>query len=81
MNTNIWRDFQICISVPLIGKIRGSKNNYEKSSTTKVIKDITSGFSMSTISSFKDIENKHNKYRGKDCVKTFNESLKGHFKV
>ena len=31
---------------------------------------------MSTISSFKDIENKHDLYRGKDCMKKFYESLK-----
>ena len=31
---------------------------------------------MSTISSFKSIENKHDVYRGKDCMKTVFESLK-----
>ena len=31
---------------------------------------------MSTKSSFKDIENKHNAYRGKDCIKKFYESLR-----
>ena len=38
----------------LIEKIDGFKNNPEKSSTTKVSKHIPSGFSMSTILSFKD---------------------------
>ena len=33
---------------------------------------------MSTISSFKSIENKHDVYRGKDCMKTFFESFKEH---
>ena len=31
-----------------------------------------------TISSFKSRENKHNVYRGKDCMKTFCESLREH---
>ena len=43
----------------LLEKIDGSKNNPENSSTTKVGKHIPSSFSMSTISSFKNIENKH----------------------
>ena len=37
---------------------------------------ISSGFSMSTILSFKSIENKHDAYRGKDCMKKFYESLR-----
>ena len=36
------------------------------------------GFSMTTISSFKSIENKHNVCRGKDCMKIFCESLREH---
>ena len=47
----------------IIKKIDGCKNNPEISSTTKVSKDIQSGFS---ISSFRSIENKHNVNRGKD---------------
>ena len=31
---------------------------------------------MSTISSFRSIENKHDVYKGKDCMKTFCESLR-----
>ena len=31
---------------------------------------------MSTISSFKSMENKHDVYRGKNCMKTFCESLR-----
>ena len=42
----------------LLEKIDESKNNPENSSTTKVDKHIPSSFSMSTISSFKNIENK-----------------------
>ena len=49
-----------------IEKIDGCTNNPENSSTTKVRKHIPSGFSMSTISSFRSIENKHDVYRGKD---------------
>ena len=52
-------------------KIDGCKNNPESSYTTKVSEHISLGFSMSTISSFKSIENKHDVYRGKDCMKSF----------
>ena len=47
----------------LVEKIDGSKSNPENSFTTKVGEHIPSGFSMSTISSFKTIENKHDVYR------------------
>ena len=40
--------------------IDGCKNNPENSSTAKVREHIQSGFLMSTISSFKGIEDKHN---------------------
>ena len=43
----------------IIEKIDGCKNNPDNSSTTKVSEQIPSGFSMSTISSFRSIENKH----------------------
>ena len=33
---------------------------------------------MSTISSFRSIENKYDVYRGKDCMKKFCESLREH---
>ena len=33
---------------------------------------------MSTISSFRSIENKYDEYRGKDCMKKFSESLREH---
>ena len=62
----------------LIEKIDGCKNDPENSSTTKVGEHIPSGFSMSTISSFKSIENKHNVHRGKDCMKNICESLREH---
>ena len=44
----------------------------------KVSEHILSGFSMSTISSFKGIENKHDVKRSKDCMKKFCKSLKKH---
>ena len=46
------------------------------SSTTKISEHIPSGFSMSTISSFKSIENKHDVYKDKGCMKKFCESLR-----
>ena len=60
----------------IIEKIDGCKNNSENSSTTKVSKHIPSGFPMSTISSFRSIENKYDVYRGKDSMKKFCESLR-----
>ena len=59
----------------LIRKMTGSKNNHEKSSTVKICEHIPSGFPMSTILLFKDIENKHDVYRGKNCMKKFYECL------
>ena len=62
----------------IIEKIDGSKNNPENSSTAKVSKHIPSSFSMCTISLCRSTENKHDVYRGKDCMKKFCESLKEH---
>ena len=61
----------------LIEKIDWCKNK-KNSSTTKACEHIPSGFSMSAISSFKSIENRHDVYRGKDCLKKFFESLREH---
>ena len=47
-------------------------------STIKVGEDIPSGFLMSIISSFKDIENKDDVYRGKVYMAKFCESLREH---
>ena len=44
----------------------------------KVGDHIPSSISMSTMSSFKSIENKHDVCRGKDCMETFCESLREH---
>ena len=54
-------------------KIGGCQNNPKTSSTAKVSKHIPSGFSMSTISSFRSVQNKHDVYRDKDCLKRFCE--------
>ena len=54
------------------------KINPENSSTTKVSKHIPSGFSRTTISSFKSIENKHDVCKGKGFQKKFCEYVKKH---
>ena len=59
----------------VIEKIDWCKNNPENSFATKVSKNISSGFSMSTISSFRSIEDKYDVYRGKDCMEKFCELL------
>ena len=53
----IYADFECSIK-----KYVGCKNNPENSSATKLGKHILSGFSMSTISSFKSIENNYDVY-------------------
>ena len=54
----------------IIEKTNGCKNNAEDSFATQVTKHIPSGFGISTISSFRSIENKHDIYIGKDCMTT-----------
>ena len=60
----------------IIEKIDGGKNNPKNSFTTKVSEHIPSGFSMPTISSFRSIENRHDVYRCKDCMRKFCEFLR-----
>ena len=55
-----FNEYQKC----LIEKIDGYKNNPENSFTTILGEHILSGLSVSTISSFKNIENKDGAYRG-----------------
>ena len=55
----------------LIKKIDECKNKPENLATTKLSAHVPSGFSMSTMSSFKNIENKYYEYKGKDCIKEF----------
>ena len=62
----------------IIEKIDGCKNNPENSFTTKVSEHIPSSFLMSVISSFISIENKHDVFRSKDCMKKFCEYLREH---
>ena len=62
----------------LVKKTNGCKNNPENSSSAKEGKNIPSDFSMSTILSFKTIENKHDEYKSVDWMNTFCESLRKH---
>ena len=62
----------------LIEKTDGCKNNPQNSFTIKIGKHIPLGVSISSISSFKSIENKHDVYRGNDCMKKVCESLREH---
>ena len=55
-----------------IGKIDECKNDPENLSTTKVRKNILLD------SSFRSMENKHDVYRCKDCLKNFCEFLREH---
>ena len=59
----------------IIEKVERCKNNPENSSTLNVSEHI---FSISTIPSFRNIENKHNIHRGKVCMKNVCESLREH---
>ena len=65
----------------IIEKIDRCKNNPENSPTTKVSKHVPSGFSVSTISLFRSIENKHDVDRGKDCIKFFEFSRDNAIKI
>ena len=56
----------------------GCKNYPENWSTVKASEHILSGFSITVVSSFRSIENKHDEYRGKDCKKKFCEFLRLH---
>ena len=69
----IYADLQL-----LVEKIDVCKNNTENSFTIKVGEHFPSGFSMSTVSSFKSIKVKHDVYRSKDCMKKFCEYLREH---
>ena len=62
----------------IIENIDGCKSNPEISFTTKVSEHISPGFSMSAISWSRRVENKHDVYRGKDCIKKFCKFLREH---
>ena len=62
----------------LLEKIGTCYNNPEKSSTIKINKHTASGYSLFTYCSFDVSKNKHNYYRGKDCMKIFSKDLGKH---
>ena len=64
----------------LIKRVDGCANNPENSSTTKIVEPIPCGYSLSTIWTFDNIENKHTLYCGEDCMKRFCETLREHAK-
>ena len=80
IGNDLWQVlYQILLKIYLkefIEKTDGCKNNPENSFTTKLCKHIPSGYSMSTILSFKSMKNKHDVHRGKDCMKKFCEFLR-----
>ena len=53
-------------------------NNPNESSTTKINKHTTSGYSTFTHWSFDESKNKLNYYRGKDCMINFSKDLREH---
>ena len=61
--------FMKILSSNRIEKVDECKNNPKNSSTTKVSENISSAFSISTMSSFRSKENKHDVYRSNDCMK------------
>ena len=62
----------------IIEKIDVCKINPENSSATKVNEHILSRFSISLVSSFKSLENRHDVYIGKYCIKKLCKSLREH---
>ena len=62
----------------LLEKTNTCHNNPEKSSTTKINKHGTSGYSLFTYWSFDTTKTKHDYYRGKDSMKNFCKDLNEH---
>ena len=62
----------------LTEKIIECKSKPGNSSATKEAEHTPLPFSVSRKSPFKDIKRKHEVYIGKDCMKTFYESLRDH---
>ena len=60
----------------LLEKTDTCHNNPEKSLTTKVTKHTACGYSLFTHFPFDNDKNKHDYYRGKDCMKNFCNDLK-----
>ena len=62
----------------LLEKMSSCQNNPNTSSTTKINKHTSSGYSIFTHCSFDESKNKLNYYRGDDCMKKFCNDLKTH---
>ena len=62
----------------LLEKMNTCHNNPKNSSTTKINKHISSGYSLFTQYSFDTIKNKLDYYRGKNCMKNFCLDLREH---
>ena len=62
----------------LLEKMSTCINNPNESSTTKINKHTSSGYSIFTHCSFDKSKNKLNYYRGKDCIKKFSKDLREH---
>ena len=62
----------------LLEKMSTCHYNPKKSSTTKINKHATSGYSLFTHCSFDTTKNKLDYYRGKNCMKNFCLDLKEH---
>ena len=62
----------------LLEKTSTCYNNPEKSSTTKITKYTSSGYSIFTHCSFDKSKTKLNYYRGEDCMKKFCKDLREH---
>ena len=71
--------FLICTDMEsLLETIDTFHNNPEKSSTTKINKHAASGYSLFTHCLLDVTKNKHDYYRGKDCMKSFCKDFKVH---
>ena len=62
----------------ILEKISGCENGPEKSSTIKVNKHISSGYSLFSHCLFDKTKNKLDYYRGKNCMKNFSLDLREH---
>ena len=60
----------------LLIKEQSCQNNPNESYTERKAKHVPSGYSLSLICSFDSKENKHNFYRGRDCIEKFCKNLK-----
>ena len=64
----------------LLEKIDTCYSSPGKSSTTKINKHTACGYSLFTHCLLGDTKNKHDYYRGEDCMKNFCKDLKKHAK-